>query len=89
VATADYDIIGDLEDLRPPATVPPRRHPDTVTDAELAAAGVSVIAAMMTDVRRLARRQRSLRQRTRGVYQRVTEPAKARVERVRGMWPRS
>ena len=35
VAAAGYDVIGDVEDLRPPAHVPQRRHPDSVTDAEL------------------------------------------------------
>ena len=35
VAAAGYDVIGDVEDLRPPAVVPARRHPDSVTDAEL------------------------------------------------------
>lgn len=60
VAAAGYDVIGDVEDLRPPAEVPVRRHPDSVTDAELAEAGAAVIAAMMTDVRRLTRQNRAL-----------------------------
>ena len=59
VAAAGYDVIGDVNDLRPPAEVPPRRHPDGVTDAELVAAATSVIADMMTDVRRLTRETRS------------------------------
>ena len=59
VATAGYDVIGDAADLRPPEQVPPRRHPDSVTAAELTAAATSVIAAMMTDVRRLTREARA------------------------------
>ena len=37
VAAAGYDVIGDVDDLRPPAEVRARRHPDSVTDAEIAA----------------------------------------------------
>ncbi|HYO41318.1 MAG TPA: hypothetical protein VER39_16860 [Nocardioidaceae bacterium] len=64
VAAAGYDVIGDVEDLRPPAVVPPRRHPSSVTDGELAAAGAEVIAAMLTDVRRLTREKRALEERS-------------------------
>jgi hypothetical protein len=63
VAAAGYDVIGDAADLRPPSVVPPRRHPDDVTDAELAAAGAAVIATMLADVRRLTRANHGLRQR--------------------------
>jgi hypothetical protein len=59
VAAAGYDVIGDADDLRPPAEVPARRHPDDVTEAELLAAATSVIAEMMTDVRRLTREKRA------------------------------
>ena len=52
-----YDVIGDVEDLRTPADLPQRRHPDTVTDAEMLAAATATIAAMMTDVRRLTDEQ--------------------------------
>lgn len=61
VAAAGYDVIGNAEDLRPPSVVPERRHPDSVTDGELASAAAEVIAAMMTDVRRLTRQNRALR----------------------------
>jgi hypothetical protein len=59
VAAGGYDVIGDVEDLRPPVEVPPRRHPDTVTDTELVEAATGVIAAMMTDVRTLSREART------------------------------
>lgn len=59
VAAAGYDVIGDVDDLRPPVDVPPRRHPDSVTDTELLQAATEVVAAMMTDVRRLTREARS------------------------------
>jgi hypothetical protein len=63
VAAGEYDVIGDLEDLRPADVVPERRHPDSVTDTEVAAASVSVIAHMMADVRRLSQEKRALTQR--------------------------
>ena len=56
---AGYDVIGDPADLRPPVDVPERRHPDSVTDAELVAAATGVIAEMMSDVRRLTREVRA------------------------------
>ncbi|NUR08771.1 MAG: hypothetical protein HOQ45_17415 [Nocardioidaceae bacterium] len=56
-----YDVLGDLDDLRVAGTLPERRHPDSVTDAELLAAATATIAEMMTDVRRLTRENRALR----------------------------
>ena len=88
VAAGGYDVIGDPADLRPPAVVPERRHPDSVTDAELLAAATSVIAEMMTDVRRLTQRNRALAH--------ELEQAKApphglreRLGRLRSVWSRS
>lgn len=57
LAAAGYDVIGDLDDLRTPAELTSRRHPDSVTDAELAEAGAATIASMLTHVRRLTRRR--------------------------------
>ena len=61
VIAGGYQVIGDVRDLRTPADLPARRHPDSVTDAELASAASAVIAAMMTDVQRLTRENRALR----------------------------
>jgi hypothetical protein len=63
VVAGGYHVIGDVDDLRTPADLPARRHPESVTDAELAAAASGVIAAMMTDVRRLTRENRALHNR--------------------------
>ena len=60
VIAAGYHVIGDVEDLRTPAELPTRRHPDSVTDTEIAAAASAVIAEMMVDVRRLTRENRAL-----------------------------
>jgi len=90
VAAAGYDVVGDLEDVRPPAVVPPRRHPDDVTDRELVEAATAVIAQMLDDVRRLTREGRrptarpvvpaALRHRLR---ERLPAPARALARRVR------
>ena len=94
VVAQGYDVIGDVEDLRTPKEVPERRHPDSVTDTEIAAAAAATIAEMMTDVRRLTRERRAARE--------ALAEARAALElrspvgltrrvarRARGMWPRS
>jgi len=53
-----YDVVGDLEDLRTPTDLQQRRHPDSVTDAELVDAASATIAAMLTDVRKLTNQKR-------------------------------
>jgi hypothetical protein len=58
-----YDVIGDVEDLRTPDVLEERRHPDSVTDAELVSAATATIAAMLTDVRSLTQERRALRRR--------------------------
>ncbi len=83
VAAAGYDVIGDVEDLRPPAQVPPRRHPDTVTDAELVAASTSVIAAMMGDVRSLTREARAVTREPARWRRAVPEPVRRTVRRLK------
>jgi hypothetical protein len=91
VVAAGYDVIGDAEDLRPPAVVPRRRHPGTVTDAELTAAATSVIASMMTDVRRLTRQQRTATEPPPPSPPAPPAPSRLRraLGRVRGVWPGS
>jgi hypothetical protein len=100
VAAAGYDVIGDVEDLRPPADVPPRRHPDSVTEAELGSAAADVIAEMLSDVRRLTREARDrqeLRDRVEQLERerdllarRMLRPRLGRARRrVTGLWPRS
>ena len=96
IASRGFDVIGDLDSLRTPVDVPERRHPDSVTDAELVEAATATIAQMMTDVRRLTREKRGLR---RALHQARTAlppppaprpPAGRRViNRVRRVWPRS
>lgn len=53
LAEHPFDVVGDPELLRVPASIEARRTPDTVTDAEVAAAGAEVIARLLGDVREL------------------------------------
>ena len=62
VVEQGYDVIGDVEDLRTPRDLEERRHPDTVTDAELVTAASATIAAMLSDVRQLTRERRGARE---------------------------
>lgn len=88
-----YDVIGDVEDLRTPAVLPERRHPDSVTDAEMLEAATSTIAEMMTDVRRLTNRSRQPAPvpppAPRGWRTKVPEPVKKVARRARALWSRS
>ncbi len=90
IAARGYDVIGDLEDLRTPADVPPRRHPDSVTDAELVAAASATIAAMLTDVRRLTNEKRRAEEQAgiRGPLLARGGPVRKAARRVRGLWRR-
>jgi hypothetical protein len=83
-----YDVIGDVEDLRTGTDLPERRHPDTVTDAEMLAAATSTIAAMLKDVRRLTNQQ-SAAAGPAGLRARLPEPVKKVARRARSLWPRS
>lgn len=47
------DVVGDLARLEIPAELPPRRTPDSVTDAEVAAVATDLVASLLTDVRDL------------------------------------
>lgn len=46
-----YDVVGDLESLRVPAELPERRHPSSVTDAEVADVALDLAARLMTDLK--------------------------------------
>ena len=50
-----YDVVGDLESLRVPADLPERRHPSSVTDAEVADVALDLAARLMGDLRDGAR----------------------------------
>jgi hypothetical protein len=60
-----YHVIGDVEDLLTPETLPERRHPDSVTDAEVAQAAVDTVAVMLGDVRRLTQELKAARRQLR------------------------
>ena len=58
LASAPYDVVGEVEHLRVPAELEPRRSTTSVTEAEVAAVAVDLVATMLGDVRRLRRAAR-------------------------------
>lgn len=50
---SEYDVRGDLDWLRVPDVLEPRREPASVTDAEVADVAVELVARMLGDVREL------------------------------------
>jgi len=61
-----FDVIGSLDDLLVPEELPTRRHPSSVTDAEVAAVAVELVATIMEDIR-------AQRERSRGLKGRISE----------------
>jgi hypothetical protein len=55
------DVVGDLDHLRVPEVLEPRRSTLSVTDEEVADVAVDLVARMLGDVRRLRRSQRPRR----------------------------
>jgi hypothetical protein len=51
IRAASYDVIGEVDRLLVPDDLPPRRHPSSVTDAEVADVAVNLVARLMEDVR--------------------------------------
>lgn len=58
-----FDLIGSLDDLRVPNELVPRRHPSSVTDAEVAEVAVELVATIMEDVRDRSEGRRALKAR--------------------------
>ena len=55
IEQAAYDVVGSLDLLRTPAVLPERRHPSSVTDAEVADAATTLVGEMLDDIRSLTR----------------------------------
>jgi hypothetical protein len=51
VRARGYDVVGDLDSLRVPAELPERRHPSSVTDAEVADVALDLAARLMSDLK--------------------------------------
>ena len=66
LASAAYDVVGDVEHLRVPAELEERRSTTSVTDAEVAAVAVDLVATLMGDVRALRRERAATDDRPRG-----------------------
>jgi hypothetical protein len=56
VGERGFDVRGRLEDLVTPQTLPPRRHPGSVSEAEVAEVAVALVGRFLTDVRALTDR---------------------------------
>lgn len=61
LTTGGFDLVGDLDSLRP-RDDSARRHPDDVTDTEMLASSTELVAAMLSEIRRLTQENRSLAQ---------------------------
>ena len=62
IAAQGFDVIGDLDSLLVPDQLPPRRLPESVTDAEVAEVAVELAARLLHDVRDLRHQRRALRE---------------------------
>ena len=51
VREAGFDVVGDLDAILVPEQLPARRHPDSVTDAEVAEVAVALVADLLGEVR--------------------------------------
>jgi hypothetical protein len=61
VRARGFDVIGEVDDLLVPDELDERRHPDSVTDSEVAEVAVELVATMLSDVRELRHERRALR----------------------------
>ncbi|HEX5088070.1 MAG TPA: hypothetical protein VFV89_09690 [Nocardioides sp.] len=55
ISRRGYHVVGDVESLRVPPELPPRPHPDNVSNAALLESATTLVAEMLADVRRIAR----------------------------------
>lgn len=54
IRAAAYDVIGDVDLLLVPDDLPDRRHPDSVTDAEVADVALDLVATLLGDLKQRA-----------------------------------
>ncbi|MGA8258210.1 MAG: hypothetical protein WB767_16700 [Nocardioides sp.] len=83
VRAAGFEVIGDLESIRVPTELPDRRHPDSVTDAEVADVALDLVADLLGEVRRLSQAQRTSDGDSRSVAHRAQERAHQLQDRLR------
>lgn len=50
-----FDLRGSLDDLLTPQSLPSRRHPDSVTETEVAEVAVDLVGTLLADIRQLTR----------------------------------
>ncbi len=71
-----YDVVGDLEALLVTDEIPPRRHPSSVTDAEVAEVAVDLAARLLGDLKETADSARSQPTPERGWLARLRDRAR-------------
>ena len=69
-----FDVVGRPDDLLTPEELPERRHPGTVTDAEVADVAMDLVATLLEDVRRLTREVRTLTKQAKQAKEPEPEP---------------
>ena len=86
VRNRGFDVVGDLESLLVPEQLPQRRHPSSVTDAEVAEVAVDLVAQLLGDVKGLSERKapdpESVPDGPRGSVHRAARRAAGRVRRL-------
>lgn len=56
IRASTYDVNGDVDLLLVPDDLPPRRHPESVTDAEVADVALDLVATLLRDLQRRSER---------------------------------
>lgn len=74
VLAGGYDVVGDVEDLRVPVELAARRTADEVSDAEVAAVAVDVLALAVEDLRALREERNHLHSRLRAAEAALVAP---------------
>lgn len=82
LASAAYQVHGDPQHLLVPAELPDRRHPDSVTDGEVADVALDLVGSLLHEVRSL-RRAAHHEPEARGIPARVRQAPAAVARRLR------
>jgi hypothetical protein len=74
IAEQGFDVMGDVDSLLVPDTLPERRTPESVTDDEVATVAIELAARMLHDVRDLRHERRVLRHELEAAQWRADHP---------------
>ena len=83
IRSRGYDVVGDLGSLLVPDQLPDRRHPDSVTDTEVAEVAVDLVASLLSEVReRTQQRPRTGKPRQAGQSVHTGQSGQSRARRL-------